>query len=370
MSAPRCRWGILGTALISRKNWKAIRNSGNATLTAVASRTRDRAAAYIEEQQLECPFSVAPQPVGSYEELLDRDDVDAVYIPLPTGLRKEWVIRAAHAGKHVLCEKPCALSAVDLEEMLAACRENNVQFMDGVMFMHSARMHAIRQVLDDGQSLGEIKRITSQFSFRAPDEFLQSNIRVSSDLEPQGCLGDLGWYTIRFALWTMNWRMPLQVTGRLLAERGRGDSPAPVPMEFSAELLFDGGVSSGFYVSFLTEHQEWVNISGSRGHLLVRDFVLPFYGSDVAFDVTNLNFVVSGCDFNMENRTRRVTVPEYSNSHPTAQETNLFRTFSLLALSGRPDPHWGEIALKTQRVLDACLVSARDGSRPVVIDQS
>ncbi len=72
------------------------------------------------------------------------DEVDAVYMPLPTALRKQWVLRAAEAGKHVVCEKPCAASVADLQEMLTACRYNRVQFMDGVMFTHSRRMESLR----------------------------------------------------------------------------------------------------------------------------------------------------------------------------------------------------------------------------------
>jgi len=86
-----------------------------------------------------------PLAYGSYEELLDATDVDAIYIPIPTGVRKEWVIRAAQAGKHVLCEKPCAVTVADLEEMIDACRRHRVQFMDGVMFMHSRRLERVRR---------------------------------------------------------------------------------------------------------------------------------------------------------------------------------------------------------------------------------
>ena len=76
------------------------------------------------------------------------------------------------------------------------------------MFMHSQRLPLLRQVLDDGQSIGTVRRIASQFSFLARDDFLTQNIRVSSDLEPLGCLGDLGWYNIRFSLWVMNEQLP------------------------------------------------------------------------------------------------------------------------------------------------------------------
>ena len=224
MSANKLRWGILSTAHIARKNWKAIHNSGNGTVVSVASRDLRRAQQFIEERQADAPMEAVPRAVGSYEELLAAADVDAVYIPLPTGLRKEWVLRAAAAGKHVVCEKPCANSVADLIEMIEACRKNGVLFMDGVMFMHSARMKQLRQVLDDGSSVGTIRRIVSQFSFCAADEWVQSNIRASSQLEPAGCLGDLGWYTIRIILWALNFEMPTEVRGRTLHGAKRPDS--------------------------------------------------------------------------------------------------------------------------------------------------
>lgn len=356
-----CRWGILGAANIARKNWQAIRRSGNGTIIAVASRDQQKAAQFIQECQSQISFPETPAAVGSYEELLARQDVDAVYIPLPTGLRKEWVIRAAAAGKHVLCEKPCADHAADLQDMVAACQQAGVQFMDGVMYMHSARLPAVRAILDDPSQLGQLKRIATQFSFCAPPDFLQGNIRLHSQLESLGCLGDLGWYTIRFALWVMKYEMPVWVSGRLLSTAGRADSPTAVPTEFSAELGFANGVSATFYNSFLTEHQQWVHVSGNKGSLSYSDFVLPYYGSQASFEVHQPVFRADGCQFNMEQHTRRITVPEYSNGEYNAQETNLFRTFGELALSGKLDPHWPEIALKTQQVLDACLRSAREG---------
>ncbi|MEZ6065812.1 MAG: Gfo/Idh/MocA family oxidoreductase [Planctomycetaceae bacterium] len=356
-----CRWGILSTATIARKNWQAIRRSGAGVVAAVASRDVSRAERFIDECQAEQPFASRPVALGSYEELLANPAIDAVYIPLPTGVRKEWVIKAAQAGKHVMCEKPCAITADDLQEMIAACEAHGVQFMDGVMYMHSARMPRMREVLDEGSTVGEIRRITTQFSFRAPDEFLRENIRMSSELEPHGCLGDLGWYTIRFALWAMRYELPRAVTGRMLSQQGRADSPEAVPMEFSGELLFDGGVSAGFYCSFLTEHQQWVNISGSKGQIALNDFVLPWYGNELEFHGENARFVVDGCEFRMERHQRIHRLEEYSNSHATSQETNLFRTFGELVMSGTVDGHWPMVSLRTQQVMDACLTSARQG---------
>lgn len=361
------RWGILSTAQIVRKNWKAIWNSGNATIVAVASRNEERSRRFIEACQSHVPFPVAPRALGSYEALLASPDVDAVYIPLPTALRKEWVLRAAAAGKHVMCEKPCAVSVADLQEMLEACRRHQVQFMDGVMFMHSARLGKMREILDDPANVGDIRRISSAFTFAADAAFFGENIRASSALEPHGCLGDLGWYTIRFTLWVLRGQMPRRVTGRILAAHSAPQSPGPVPTSFSGELLFDNGLSASFFNSFLTENQQWAHVSGSKGYLFLNDFVAPFFGNELGFEVNNVAHEVSGCDFNMESHRRQFTVPEYANSHPTAQESNLFRTFSDLVLQGRLDTSWPEISLKTQQIMNAVHASALADGKPVEV---
>lgn len=364
MNRTKCRWGILGTATISRKTWRGLRDAGNAQLLAVASRDLERSRAFISQCQSLIPIEPGVEAMGDYDALVRRDDIDALYIPLPTGLRKEWVLKAAAAGKHVLCEKPCAVNAADLAEMIAACRQHNVQFMDGVMYMHNARLQEMRKALDEPQNVGQIKRITSQFSFRAPDEFFQSNIRSTSDLEPHGCLGDLGWYTIRFALWAMNWAMPTHVVGRLLDKIQRPGTAHPVPVEFSAELFFPG-VTASLYNSFRTHHQQWANISGTNGYLYVQDFVLPFFGAETRFQINNAEFIEDGCDFSMERRARTIALNEYSNSGRTSQEANLVRNFSALVLRGKPDEFWPRIALQTQAVLDACWKSALAGGQEI-----
>src|SRR5262245_45570570 len=317
MTTKLCRIGILGAATIARKNWQAILNSGNAILTAVASRSRERAEQFIRACQASAPFQMPPRVCG-YDELLASRDIDAVYIPLPTGIRKEWVLKAAAAGKHVLCEKPCGATAAEVAEMIAACDKANVQFMDGVMFMHSSRLPAMRQVLDDGQSVGRIRRITSQFSFLGGEEFARQNIRVNSTLEPLGCLGDLGWYNLRFTLWAMGYQMPQRASGRVLtaARQAGGDD---VPVEFSGEMFFAGGASASFYCSFITQNQQWAVVSGERGALAVADFVLPFFGSEAAFSISQPQFDARGCQFNMNERTRRIALPEYSNNAPNSQ---------------------------------------------------
>ncbi len=255
--------GNLGYGGDLRKNWLAIRNAENCSLTAVASRDLERCRRFIADCQQHAPFDPPPHAFGSYDSLLASDKVDAVYAPLPTGIRKAWLIRAAEAGKHVLSEKPVAATASDVQEILAACRRNGVQFMDGVMFMHSQRFDRVRKVVNDVESIGQIRRIVSQFSFGAPPEFFQGNIRAHSALEPLGCLGDLGWYCIRFALCMLDGKLPTRVYGHLLASHGRPDSPAQVPTEFSAELFYPEGVSASLYCSFLAEIRQWANVGGT-----------------------------------------------------------------------------------------------------------
>ena len=361
----QCRWGIMSTAVIGRKNWQSIKNSGNGRVVAVASRNFDTGKKYVEECQSTVPFEQPPRTIEGYAELLGQDDIDAVYIPLPTGLRKEWVIKAAEAGKHVMCEKPCANNANDLQEMINTCQANGVQFMDGVMYMHTQRLAEMRKILDDGTSVGQIRRIATQFSFNGGDEFQQDNIRTNSNLEPFGCLGDLGWYTIRFSLWAMNYEMPTSVVGRMLRGHQRPNSPQPVPMEFSGQLFFANGVSAVFYNSFVTAHQQWANISGSLGQLHLPDFVLPYASNELKFSVTNSEFQVNGCNFSMAENRKTMMTDEAGDSTPNSQETNLFRKFSQIVLSGQLESHWPEISLKTQRVMDGVMSSAEKDGQPV-----
>jgi len=358
MSPTHCRWGILGAAMIAQKNWQAIRDAGNATLVAVASRDVAKSAAFIQKCQASAPHPQVPEAIGGYDDLLARPDIDAVYIPLPTGLRKEWVMKAAAAGKHVLVEKPVGVTAADVEDIIAACARNRVQFMDGVMFMHGARLKRMRSVLDDGQSVGDIRHVATQFSFAADDEFARGNIRANGALEPLGCLGDLGWYCIRFILWAMRYEMPVQVTGRIHQHVTQADAP-PVPLEFSGTLTFANGASASFHCSFTASNAQWAIVSGAKGLLQVSDFVLPFAGEQTKFSLTHSPFEQDVCRSDMHEGKTVETLDEPSNNAPGSQESQLFRTFSDCVLSGKLDLHWPEITLKTQRVLDACLESAR-----------
>jgi predicted dehydrogenase len=345
----KIRFGFLSTANIGRKNWKSIHDSGNSVVAAVASRDAARSRQFIAEMQKEAPFETPPAALGSYEELLASPNVDAVYIPLPTGIRKEWVLRAAAAGKHVLCEKPCGINAAEVREMIAACKKNRVQFMDGVMFMHNPRMEKMRAVLDDGESIGTIKRIMTNFSFRMDENVYGKNIRLNSEMEPLGCVGDLGWYNIRFALWAMNWKMPREIRGHILDERRANKDLAPVPVDFSAELVFDDDTSAGFYCSFLAQYQNWVHISGTKGSLVVPDFVHAQNDHEPSFELNQKEIKVKCCK----------CLLRHSQSHEFVQHAIMMRNFANQISSGKLNDDWPLQALKTQEVADACFNSAR-----------
>lgn len=136
---------------------------------------------------------------NAYRELIQSSTCDALYIPLPVALKKEWVIQALQGGKHVVLEKPAALTATDYEEMLSVAYANGRFLLDGTMFPHHGRMGII---LDRAATdIGSVDRIQCSFTFLADEAFLNgNNIRCRKDGDPHGCIGDLGWYCIRFGL--------------------------------------------------------------------------------------------------------------------------------------------------------------------------
>ena len=137
--------------------------------------------------------------------------------------------------------------------------------------------------------------------------------------------------------------MPQSVSGRMIRGAARGDSPDQVPVEFSGEFFYENDATASYYCSFITANQQWAHVCGTEGTVRLDDFVVPFFGSEVKYTVSNTESNQHVCDFNMEQRDRIVSVKEHANAHPTAQETSLFRTFGDLVLSGKTDPKWGEI---------------------------
>jgi predicted dehydrogenase len=146
-----------------------------------------------------------------------------------------------------------------------------------------------------------------------------------------------------------------------LSEHARPDGGKPVPVEFSGEMFFDGGVSATFYCSFVTELEERAVVSGTRGYLQVGDFVVPNSGSEIAFETGTAGLIFEGCDTIVEAKTKKWVVAEASHGHASAQETKLFRNFAALVGTGKLSDFWPEVSLKTQQVMEACMQSARAG---------
>ena len=340
-------WGFLGAAGIAEKNWASVQRSGNGILKFVGSRDLAKAQAFVDQCQASAPFEKAPEAVEGYEEILEDPEIDAVYIPLPTGLRKDWVIRAAEAGKHVLCEKPCAPKAADLEEMIAACEANQVQFMDGVMFMHNPRLSEIVKVVEQGDELGKLRRIESCFSFFGEDDFAD-NIRVNSKLEPLGALGDLGWYCVRISLCCCGGDLPVRVRATLFEQKNG------VPVDLRGDLIFSNSRTASFHCSFNTTLEQSCRISGTKGALTLDDFVLPCDNQKAAFTIERQEEVGEGSNFSTRSVNREVELTGEAES----QKTLLFRNFGRLVLGGERDSYWPDISLLTQRVMDALLESA------------
>lgn len=207
------RVGILGVAGISAKTCIAISSpESNCQVSAVASRSVDKAENFVNQYLSERATSDDDVKVfggtNAYDELIQSSNllVDAVYIPLPLAIKKQWVIKALHAGKHVVIEKPAALNATDYEEMLKVAQENKKFLLDGTMFPHHQRTRDILECVAStttttSSSIGNVDRIEVDFTFLASQSFLDgSDIRARKDGDPHGCLGDLGWYCIRYAL--------------------------------------------------------------------------------------------------------------------------------------------------------------------------
>ena len=136
-------WGLLGTARINRSLIPPLRLSVRNNLLAVASRTQKRADAYAAEWSI-------PRAHGSYEALLADPEIDVIYIPLPNQFHSEWAIKAAKAGKHVLCEKPLALSVEEVDLMEAAAKEANTLLVEAFMYRFHNRTLKIKEMVDAG----------------------------------------------------------------------------------------------------------------------------------------------------------------------------------------------------------------------------
>ncbi|KAG9132910.1 hypothetical protein Leryth_014843 [Lithospermum erythrorhizon] len=167
MAEHTIHFGILGCASIARRNSRAIKLAPNCSISALGSRSLERAKKFAKENE----YPAYVKLYGSYEEVLDDPNVDVVYVPLPTSLHVKWAVLAAQKKKHVLLEKPVALNLKDLDVILEACETNGVQYMDGTMWMHHPRTPKMREFLSDSHQFGKLKAIHSVFSYNAGEDF-------------------------------------------------------------------------------------------------------------------------------------------------------------------------------------------------------
>jgi len=248
----KINYGILGFARIARdKVIPGILEAENARLYAVASTNARR------RQEAADTFSFE-KVYDSYQALLQDPEVDAVYIPLPNTLHKEWSIKAARAGKHILCEKPLALSLQDVDEMTQAARENQVLLMEAFMYRFTARTRKVKGLLDEG-AVGEIRHINSTFRFHLED---LSDIRLNQALGG-GSLWDVGCYPVNFLGLVMG-EAPEAVCA-LKAERQQVDD------SLSAVLRYKSGVIATISSGLNSASCMLSEINGTQGTLIIRD---------------------------------------------------------------------------------------------------
>jgi len=244
----KLRFGVLSTANIGKNQVNpAIRQSRNAELLAVASRDLDRAREFAAKGSI-------PRYYDSYEGLLDDADIDAVYIPLPNSMHREWTIRAAEKGKHILCEKPLATTVADGRAMQAAADANGVTLMEAFMYRFHPRT---LKLLELAERAGEIRAIRSAFTFRLVQP---NNIRLLSELGG-GCLFDLGCYCVDVSR-TLAGSEPVE------AQAFAQWNEQGVDTQFAGTLRFPGGVIAQFDCSFLMERREFVEAAGVEASLL------------------------------------------------------------------------------------------------------
>ena len=179
--------GVLGCANIARQFIRDVQPSGQVQITAVASRTAENAAAFAHANGV-------PRSHGSYEALLSDPQVDAIYLPLPNSLHAEWAIKAAGAGKHVLCEKPLALDRQEAQAMFAAASRNQVVLLEAYPYWFQPQTGAMLQLLRDG-GIGSARYVQACFGFTLANP--NGNIRLNPQLGG-GALLDAGSYPLSF----------------------------------------------------------------------------------------------------------------------------------------------------------------------------
>ena len=250
------RWGILSTADIGMvKVTPAIQRAGNCEVVAIASRDLERATAAAVELGIATAY-------GSYEELLAADDVDAIYIPLPNDLHAEWIMKAAQAGKHILCEKPLGMTSAEARQMAQACENAGVKLAEAFMYRHHPSWVETRRLLASG-AIGGLVTVQSWFSYFNDDP---ANIRNRME-NGGGAIMDIGCYNINLSRMLFG-AEPIRIEAAV-----RRDPVMGIDTLSSAVLEFADGGQATFTCSTRSEGYQRVQIVGTGGRIEIE---IPF----------------------------------------------------------------------------------------------
>jgi len=254
----KLRWGVLSTANIGRAAViPAIQRSSNGKVIAVASRNEEKARVFADDLGI-------PRALGSYKALLAAEDIEAVYIPLPNSLHREWTVKAAEAGKHILCEKPLALNAAECDEMEMAARRHDVLLMEAFMYRFHPQTKKVLQLIRQG-AIGTVRLIHAAFTFRLAHR--ATNIRLKPELGG-GALMDVGCYCVNVSR-TLAGTEPVEVQAYAhWAETG-------VDEQLVGTLRFADGLLAQFDCALSLERREMYQVVGTDGHLDVPQAFLP-----------------------------------------------------------------------------------------------
>ncbi len=248
----KIRWGILSTAKIGRTRViPAMQQANNGEVVAVASRSLEKAQAFAEELGI-------PKAYGSYEELIESGEVDAIYNPLPNSEHAQWSIKCAEAGIPTLCEKPLASDAAEAHMMVNAFAVRGVLFAEAFMYRFHPQSQRVKQMVEDGE-IGDIRIISSSFTFPIGDE---SNIRLSKPLAG-GSLMDVGCYCVNVSRF-LSGEEPESV--KAFARMGEESG---VEETISGVLSFPSGAIAHIDSSLRTHVAHTYEIRGTKGRISV-----------------------------------------------------------------------------------------------------
>jgi predicted dehydrogenase len=254
----KLRWGIIGTGSIAHKFARGVLRSETGDLIAVASRTESKAREFARLYQM-------PRAHGSYEALLDDPDIDIVYIATPHPQHREWTIRAAHAKKHILCEKPLALYYDEAVEMLQAVWENRVFFMEAYMFRCHPQIAKMLELIRAG-AIGEVRTITARFSFCATYNL---EGRLFNRTLGGGGILDVGGYCTSMARLVAGASSGAVVEPERVFAVGQIGQESGVDEYAAALLLFPGNIVATLSCGLRLQQENKVWIEGSDGSLIL-----------------------------------------------------------------------------------------------------